>query len=156
MINKKIIIIGILVVILVALFFVFDKKLENNKESAPVREQVIQEAVNKLQETINTKHQYKEGLHTYVGSFSLPNACYNYKISVSEMNNKKVIDIEYVAPPTNNCQIEGKTERKFKVTVPGEQDMEAVARIDGEFFNLNIFEIGPDEDIDSIEIQTKG
>lgn len=129
----------------------------NNIDKYESRKEEIKEIIERPEITINTKHQYKDGIHTYIGTFETPNACNNYNAEIKDgENSEKIIEITYSDSGEICAQVI--TERNFRVSFEGseEESQNVIATINGELVNLNIFEVPENQNIDDFEIFIKG
>jgi len=156
--SKKL---SIVIVVLILLVFVGAAIYTNHKaktiDYSSERQQAIEEAESRPDVTINTKHQYKNGQHIYVGTVEIPGGCYSAGVEVKKSADITEIALNYkdVSVPSQKCDDEVQ-ERKFKVAFEGSEDEEIIATLNGEAVNLNIFEVDPDENIDETDIFIKG
>jgi hypothetical protein len=128
---------------------------KNNKEvGAPLLPENTEEEFIKPTETINTKYQYKNGEHIFVGSLLLPTPCHSYNVEVKKNNNDTEIAITTKTEAEMCAQV--MSEKMFKVNFKGEASDSIFVSLNGEVVNLNIFELPADQDINDIEIFIKG
>jgi len=130
---------------------------KNNQEpptNVYTREDAIKDEITRPLETLNVKHQYRNGNHIFVGTLELPTPCHTYNTQVDTTESATEIKIK-TAPSDNMCA-QVITEKIFKVSFDAEEDELAVFSINGELVNLNIFEIPNEEDINDIEVFIKG
>ncbi|HMP67135.1 MAG TPA: hypothetical protein PKA60_00090 [Candidatus Paceibacterota bacterium] len=130
-----------------------NKKIDYNSD----RQQVLDDLINRPTETITVKQQYKNGNYTVIGSFEVPTPCYSYNAEVIKKDGITEIAITYFDnsnPDTMCAQVI--SEKLFRVDFEGAPGENIVATINGEIVNLNVFEIGPDEIIENIELYIKG
>lgn len=110
----------------------------------------VRQAVDQFKKTLTTKHQYKNGRHTFLGKFEVPNACYNYELTVDDANNtndERIIKIDYIEPEVKNCPSTESVEKRFVSSFDGPADLDVRAQINGQEANLNIIEVPPNRDI---------
>lgn len=160
--NKKNWVALVLAIILLLIGVIFHNKYRANKveTSDDNRQQAIEDIVQRSNTTINTKYQYKNGTHTFLGTFETPTPCYSYSVNKKEDNDIKEIAITYqqMHDETGEAIVceEVITNRQFKISFEGGIDDEIIATLNGEVVNLNIFEVGENENIEDIDIYMKG
>lgn len=153
--NKKtslwIAIIIILILIGVAIYSSQKaKKIDYSSE----RNKAIEEVVQRPAITLNAKHQYRDGEHTFLGTLELPSPCHTYNAEVIPGEELTEIALTYEA--SNQLCAQVITERQFRVSFSAEEEVDVIATLNGETVNLNIFDVGPDEDLSEVEIFIKG
>lgn len=154
--KTTITIIGVIVLILIAaaLYASF-----TTKTTVPTdREQAIKNDENEPDTTINVKHQYKDSEHAFVGLLDLPTPCHSFNAEVqsSENNHRANIALTITPPAEGVMCAQVIAPKTFKVTHKGAEDMPFTATLNGEIVKLNVFEVGEDEDIDTVELFIKG
>jgi len=160
--NKKNWIILVLLIFALLIGVIFHNMYKANKldQQAVDRQQAIEDVLQHSNITINTKHQYRDGVHTFLGTFETPTPCYSYNTKVLEKDGFKEIAISYqeTHDETGEAVICAQviTERQFKVSFEGSETDDVVATLNGVLVNLNIFEVGEDENIEDVEIYIKG
>jgi hypothetical protein len=130
----------------------------NNKNKLEALDQAREEAINnEIQRpsvTVNVKHQFKDGAHTFIGNLELPTPCHKISTEVIKEENETIIDISYASTSEVCAQVI--TEKEFTVIFAGEIDENIIARLNGELVNLNIYDIDPKQNIYEVEIFNKG
>jgi hypothetical protein len=119
---------------------------------------------NQQEQTIDVRHQYVNGLHTYAGSIDVPTPC--------DMLSSKVVadgtdpttgiakftlvfgSVSGTSNPASTCA-QLITTRNFKLSFTGAQNAVVNATLDGQPVILNVFELQPGQDINS-SIYLKG
>lgn len=119
------------------------------------RDEAITDQVQRPEITLNTKHQFKDNQHIFVGSVELPNPCYKISTEVTKEQNETVLNISYASTSAEVC-IEVVTSKEFRVSFEGKSDDVIIAKLNGELVNLNIFEIPLDKNIDEVKVYNKG
>ena len=160
--KKKnwVILVAAIILLLTGVIFHNEYKVSKIDESNIERQQAIEDVLQKSNITINTKYQYRNGTHTFLGTFETPTPCYTYNVEKKETDGIKEIAITYqemhdeTGEAMNCTQVI--TERDFKVSFEGSVDDEIIATINGDLVNLNIFEVSEDEDIEDVEVYMKG
>lgn len=127
----------------------------NNKKNLTLREQAIEEDVQRPEKTINLKHQYKNGTHTFMGVIEVPTPCYEVRAVILPGETPE-LQINTKALQTFATCDDVITELSYKVSYEGPEDITFLATVNNIPVNLNQFEIPPDQDIDSVEIFIKG
>ncbi len=107
---------------------------------------------------IPIKHQYKDGKHTYAGSLDLPNPCYNLEASIVSKAGSTSTAVININTPTSLEEICAQviTKKDFKVEMAGSPDMMVEGVLNGKAVELNIFEVPAGQNIDEVQIDTKG
>jgi hypothetical protein len=160
--HKKNLIIIVLIIIVLLIGVIFHNKYRANKAVTldENRQQAIEDIIQKSDITINTKYQYRDGVHTFLGTFETPSPCYSYNVVEKEKDGIKEIAITYQQPHDESGEAvfcpQVITERQFKILIEGDIDDQIIATLNGEVVNLNIFEVGEDENIEDVEIYIKG
>jgi len=130
----------------------------NNKNKQESLDQNRQEAINsEIQRpsiTVNVKHQFVEGIHTFVGVLELPTPCDKISSKVVKEQGETIIDLVYASTSEICAQVI--TEKEFTVTFAGEVNENIIARLNGELVNLNIYEIDSKQNIYEVKIFNKG
>jgi hypothetical protein len=130
-------------------------KANNIEEVNNERQDAIDETYLRPEITVNTKHQYKDGVHTYIGTFETPTPCDTYNAVIDLNENGHVIEITHEPNEEELCA-QVVTERQFRVSFEAEENVDAIATINGELVNLNVFEVPSDQNIEDFEIFIKG
>lgn len=156
--NKKIwtIIIVLIFIGLISVIIFNNSKTEKIDNSNKEREEAINELVKKPEITLITKHQYKDGVHTYIGEFETPTPCYSYNAEIKESGDQKVIELTYSPEENSETCIQVVDTKTFNISYEGPADDEVIATLNGEVVNLNIFEVPDDQDISTYEVMIKG
>ena len=148
------------VVVLIIIVFVgaviySNQKIKDLDQDLKDREQSLEEALQRPSITINTKHQFRDGAHTFVGLIELPASCYSHDVDVVEGDEITEIALTYEKEEGQVCD-EVIKQQEFRITFEAAEDADIIATINGELVNFNVFEVGPDENIDEIDIFIKG
>lgn len=152
--NNKLIIGGVLVVMVVLLGLSIYKNKSEVKNFEANKESTVNTEVQRPKETINAKYQYKNGQNIFVVSLQLPTPC--YKISQSVTKSNDIYEINLNTTATGEICAQVITDRLVKVQWTGKSDDAYIVKLNGEVVNLNVFTIPANENIDDIEIYTKG
>lgn len=152
--NKNLIIIFIIVIVVLIISFVV---IRSEKVTNPSpREDAVNDS-KELTETFNLKHQYKDGEHVYAGSIQLPSPCHSFNAEIVETDNDPEIRITINQPEQDQVCTQVITERDFKVVYPSENEEQNFRFfINDKEYKLNLFEVSPEEDIDSVNLFIKG
>lgn len=151
----------IITVVIIIIIFTGVTLTKESPESS-LRETMIEELEEKPEETLSVKHQYKDGEHVFVGTIDLPTPChsYNSEIIAEEAEggeNMPEIKITISEPNADIICAQVIAEHDFKVTYKSDDpDLKFKATINGILVNLNIFEVSPQDNIDTIELFLKG
>lgn len=152
--NKNLIIVLVIVIIVLIIGFVIARTEEAKNPS--LRDDAMLEDQG-LTETINVKHQYKDGEHVFVGTIILPTSCHSYNAEVIDSETGPEIRISINDPAEGQVCAQVVTERDFKVTYKSDDPDQAFRLfVNGEEYKLNLFEVSPNEDIDTFELFIKG
>lgn len=151
-INKWIVGIGIIIVLgLLVTYFVTKQKpaVEQTPREAALEEMAVMPTT-----TVNVKHQYKDGVHTFAGAIETPTPCYDARaIIVSGDVNE--IQVTTEPQPVEVCA-QVLSEKPFMVTHTSPADAQFLMTVNGELVNMNQFDIDPDIDINTVDILIKG
>jgi hypothetical protein len=151
---KRIIIIIVLAVVLLAISL-FVQKFNSEKLEAPV---IQDETVEENIMPITVRHQYKDGIHTIVGDLSLPTPCHSYNAVIEDTEDDAVknILVEYKEPEDGTGCVSVIEDVTFRVSTEGPEDLKFNIFVNGEERRLNMFDLSPDVDIDEFELFIKG
>jgi hypothetical protein len=157
--TSKKVIIWILVLVAVALIgggFYYSSKVKK-ADNSTVKEEVVSEDGSDLAMTINTKHQYKNGMHTLVGEMDMPTPCHLLEsIATKDAVQPNKFAIAFTSTFKGEQCAQVVTPMRFKVSFEGPKDIELSATLDGKKVLFNLFEVKPEENIDTFEIYIKG
>ena len=159
--NSWIWVVAVIVVVLIIFAFYASYKANHpSYTNETTTGQTTQTNTNTMPLTIDVKHQYKNGTHTYVGLIDVPTPCYTLSNSVvKDPNDTKKFTIAFV---TTNTQTAGQacaqvvTSRNFKVTFTGPQNAIVSGTLDGKPVVFNVFEVNANQNIDTVDINIKG
>lgn len=156
--NKKVWTMVVIVIFigLISVIILNNYKTEKIENAGNEREEAINELIKKPEITITTKHQYKDGVHTYIGEFETPTPCYSYNAAINESGEQKIIEITYSPQEDSESCIQVVDTKAFRISYEGQEDDEVMATLNGEIVNLNIFQVPEDQDISNYEILIKG
>lgn len=151
--TKKIITIGVLIVVLLVVVFVSDKFSTENDVVKEVTEEETE-----ITQTLDVKHQYSDGKHVFVGTYELPSPCYTFNAYMQDgnSNNEKILKLEVIEPGEDEFCTQVISEISYKVIHEGPEDLSFRAFVNDEEYRLNTFEIPPHVDIDQFQIYIKG
>lgn len=152
--NNKLIIAGVLVAMFILLGLSIYKSKNEVKNFDTARDLVSNNEVQRPAETVNAKYQYKNGQNIFVVSLQLPTPC--HKISQSITKSNDTYEINLSTTPTQEVCAQVVTERLVRVQWAGKSDDLYVVKLNGEVVNLNVFAIPNEENIDEIQVYTKG
>ncbi|HRY30924.1 MAG TPA: hypothetical protein P5328_00835 [Candidatus Paceibacterota bacterium] len=157
--SKKLsIIVAVVVILAFTAVAIYSQERADKIDYSLERQKALDEVSNRPNITVNTKHQYKDGRHIYLGYLEVPSPCYSHNVEIKKSEEITEIAITYQEDPSaksENC-IQMITEKTFKVSFEGAEDEDIIATLNGETVNLNQFEIDPDEDIEEADIFIKG
>ena len=152
--NNKLVISSVLVIMIVLLGLSIYKSKQGNEEFSNERQTAIKEEVQRPTETISAKYQYKNGQNVFVVMLELPTPCHTYSHALTK--NGDIYEISLSTKPSQEVCAQVITERLVKIQWTGNEDDSYIAKLNGEVVNLNVFTIPESENIDDIEIYTKG
>lgn len=150
--TTKISVILIIILIVVWIFYAVGKDSAQNDTT---REDLVEMEENRPEISINTKHQYKDGMHVFVGTLEIPSPCHSYNAEIVEGNPFEV-KLSITDPAEGEVCAQVITNRDFKVSYEASQDTQFFGTLNGEKIEFNLFEVGVDEDIDTVELYLKG
>lgn len=117
--------------------------------------------------TVHAKHQYKNGIHTYAGTFPLPTPCDTLRAeaspvrssvsngaSVDKTDNKVVIALTIVK--SDQICIQVITDKPWQVSFEAPQDVSVELTVKGKAAKLNVFEVGANENFEKFMVEPKG
>jgi|AntRauTorckE6833_2_1112554.scaffolds.fasta_scaffold00138_7 hypothetical protein len=149
------------VVFLIIIAFVFVIIYSNNKvdkiDEKFEREQAKEDLVLAPKTTINIKHQYKDGTHTYIGNFTTPTPCHLHDTNILKPIDDEpyVIEITHEPSPEEIC-VQVITDKEFRISFEAEENIDVIASINGETVNLNIFEVSDSQSLEEFDFLNKG
>ncbi|MDE2218313.1 MAG: hypothetical protein KGJ58_02580 [Patescibacteria group bacterium] len=156
--NKKTtaIVIAIIVIILIGAGFYFSSKKSGVKNAT--EEQIpLKNGSSSSYEitTINARHQYKNGKHTYVGMIDLPTPCHIVSV-VAVPSGKNKYTLQFTTKTTDGVCAQVITPRPFRVEFAAPKNITVDATLDGKPVNLNILEVKEGDNIDKVQFNDKG
>lgn len=112
-------------------------------------------------ELINAAHQYNndEGLHIVAGETDVPTPCHLLETDVTiRESSPEQVTINFTSSVEDSDEICAQviTSRRFKATFEAGPDASLDATYNGQPVELNLQEVGPDEDLEEFEVYTKG
>jgi len=152
--NNKILWISFLVI---AVLLVVAYSLNKDKQKNLVEEErqtLLEQELQKPSITLNTKYQFKDSKHTFVGSIELPTPCHTISSQIVKEGEQIILDIQTKTDAEMCAQVV--TSKEFRITFDGNAEDQIIARLDGELVNLNITEVDPSKNIDDVKIFYKG
>jgi hypothetical protein len=152
--NKKMTI-GAVIILIIFVGLSLYAKNKNDNQPDYRRMDALEEAQKRPDVTINAKHQYKDGQHTFLGSFEVPTPCHSYNAEVKR-NEGQLTEIALSYAVSEEVCVQTVDEKQFKVTFEAPEDEDVIATLNGVAVNFNIFEVGEDEDISKVELFIKG
>jgi hypothetical protein len=135
-----------------AIIYVTTKTVEPVAPTA--REEAQQQDALMPTKTIQVKHQYKDGNHTFMGMIETPTPCYNVTAVILPGDVPEIKITTQEQPDTICAQVI--SEKQFTVRFTGPEDTQFLTTVNDEPVNMNQFDIDPDVDIESVEIFIKG
>ncbi len=158
--NKKGITVAVAIVVLVLIGIAFYSLYKNDSSTntAPLADNSAP-SQSTLAQIVTVKHQYKDGTHTYAGTIDLPTPCQRLTQSVVKdptIKNKFTIAFVVSNDPDSTVCAQVVTSRQFKVSFAGPQNAIVGATLNGQALQWNVFDVGPNENLDSFQINIKG
>jgi len=139
-------------VLFIGVYLFLDNK--NNQEFSNDRQDAIEDAIQRPTVTINTKHQYKDGTHAFIGTIEVPTPCHSHNAEVVKRDDVTEIALSYKTDSEICAQVI--EERNFRVDFEGSAEENIVATLNGLLVNLNVFEVPDNQSIGDFEILIKG
>lgn len=157
--NKKImaIVIGIITLVLIAGGFYYSYKANReNKEVFNPKEESTR-GIDNMMQTVDVKHQFRNGTHTFAGEIVLPTPCDSVEVKAEKdaVDQSRVV-LAFATSNTSEVCAEVISSRRFKTTIDGVKDIKISGTLNGEEIILNVFEVPQDENLDTFEIYIKG
>ncbi len=150
--------IGVIIIVIIGLF-IWGFFVKSPKEVlAPVKDSLATTTVDSyIAPTINIKHQYKGGVHTYGGLVDLPNPCTSLstKIAINTAATP-MVNIDLVSKDSGGICIQVIAPTYFKVSVTGPSAVTLRGTLNGKTVKFNVFEIPASENFDQTDIYLKG
>ncbi|MEO8637632.1 MAG: hypothetical protein ABI430_01890 [Candidatus Taylorbacteria bacterium] len=156
--NKKIvaIVLAVLAVALIAGGFYYSYRANHKTEVFnPALESTRGEET--TAQTIDVKHQFKNGIHTFAGEISLPTPC-DLVEAEAQKNATEANKISLVFTSTNTTEVckQIVSARRWKTSITMSKDATVSGTLNGSPLILNIFEVPEGENLDTFEIDIKG
>lgn len=111
-------------------------------------------------ELIDAMHQYngEEGTHIVAGEVEVPTACHLLEtdVTVDETSGDATVDFTASVEDEDQMCAQVITQQPFSVTFEASEEADIQATYNGESVELNLREVGPDEDLEDFEVYTKG
>lgn len=153
--KNNIILIVVLIIVVIGISFVSINK--NKVEDPSLRDEIIEKEEQRPEITLDVKHQYKDGEHVFVGSLELPTPCHSINSEIVTNENGLELKVTTTAPAGDMMCVQVIADKTFKATYKSTNENEKfIGTLNGERVNLNIFEVGPDDNIDDLELFLKG
>lgn len=153
--KNNIILIVVLIIVVIGISFVSINK--NKVEDPSLREEILKQEEQRPEITLDVKHQYKNEEHVFVGSLELPTPCHSINSEIIKNEESLELKITTVEPVGDTMCIQVIADKTFKAIYKSANENEKfIGTLNGEKVNLNIFEVGPDDNIDDLELFLKG
>ena len=153
--KNNIILIVVLIIVVIGISFVSINK--NKVEDPSLRDEMIEKEEQRPEITLDVKHQYKDGEHVFVGNIELPTPCHSISSEIVPNEGSLELKITTLAPAADVMCVQVIADKTFKVTYKSSNENEKfIGTLNGEKVNLNPFEVGPDDNIDDLELFLKG
>ncbi len=150
--NTRMIVI-VLVVALLALFYVFFRGATIPQEPTSVTPPVNDIAVPAL---ITAKHAYRNGEHLLAGEINLPTPCHLLEHTVTILPDGSRATIAFVRSFKGGECPGGEVPARFFVHFPAGTTTALRTTVDGKDVPLSLIEAAPNEDLEHTEIFLKG
>ncbi len=154
--NNGIIVAVILFVVLIIGMFVFAflKKSEMNETNTPTTETPIAGPYDSITR-IDAKHFFIDGVHTLVGTITMPTACdlLNWDVATSITPDTASINFDVINTAETCAQ--ALTDQRFKVEFAGSEAVDIRATLEGRAIALNLIPPGEGETPDDFELFLK-
>jgi hypothetical protein len=110
-----------------------------------------------LTQTVEVKHQYKDGVHTWAGEINLPTPCDSVEVK-AEKDSADANKVMLMFTTSNTAEVctQVITARRFKTTIVAPENIQVTGTLNGAELKLNIFEVPKGENLDAFEIDIKG
>ena len=107
--------------------------------------------------TINAKHFFVDGVHTFVGEIDMPTPCdlLDHEVEVRESFPEQV-HINFTVVNSAEMCAQVITPQRFMVAVDASEDATFSATLQGEPVTINLIPAGPDETPEDFELFIKG
>lgn len=147
------IVVSAVVILLVIIGIIFSLR-SNGGESK--NDQNVPEIVdlNEGKIVVPAKHQYKDGSHRIIGTIELPSPCHSYSVEV-EGGVVPNVAVTITNPPEDRQCAQVIVQRDFDVSYTGPKEAIFTISINGQPASFNMFEIDPNDDIESVELFLK-
>ncbi len=136
----------IVIVVIVAGYFVLEKT--NLFDS--YKEQIKEDEVFVKDDSIITKHQYKDGEHVLIFRVDLPSTCHVLGSKVVEGEIKEIL-ISTREEKTTDCQ-KTKTTKTIATKITADENLDFIVKLDGEVVKTEYQKIPSDINVYSSEI----
>lgn len=110
---------------------------------------------------ITARHQYNpdQSLHIIAGETDVPTPCHilDTEVDIGESQPEQV-SVNFTANVDDSDQVCAQviTPARFKVTFEASENAEISGTYNGEPVELNLLEVGPDENLEEFQVYTKG
>lgn len=152
--KKTLGVIILIIIIAIISLVVWGNKKTDTPQSP--REEAIEESETRPEITINTKHQYKDGEHIFVGYVNVPTPCNDLSAEIVD-GEVPEIKLTVSLPKEEEVCAEVITTKEFTVKYKSDnRDLKFKSTLNDEKVLLNLFEIEEDEDIYSVDLFIKG
>ena len=154
MTNKTWITIVVIIIVVLGGVAIYNFTRTPDVDVQSNRDQALREEAERSDVTVTAKHQYKDGTHTYLGSFDIPSPCHAYNAEVVDHEDSTEIALSY--SETDEVCAQVITEREFKVSFEAPEEEPVYMTLNGEVVDINQFDVPADANIDEIDIFNKG
>jgi hypothetical protein len=147
----------IIVIILILISFYYSRQANVSDQSNTTVTQNTPSPTPSPIQTINVKHQFKAGIHTYAGSIDFPTPCQSLTtVASANPNSPGNYILSFTTTGANSTCAQVVTTRPFKVSFTAPVSAKIIGTLDGNPVRLNIFEVGANDNLDTYNINIKG
>jgi hypothetical protein len=127
--------------------------------SAPTPEEVAAPTEEQAPDTegmlITARHQFKEGVHTIVGTVAVPTACHRIQVNPFLLDGGAVVEVRLTSLMEGSECPPQPTDAPFRATFEAGESVEIRAPWNGTPVRLNLVDVGADELLDG-DVYIKG
>lgn len=109
---------------------------------------------------INAAHQYNadEGIHIVAGETEVPTPCHILAtdVELSDASSTASLNFSTTVEDEDEMCAQVITSQRFKATFEAPEDVTIEGTFNGQPVELNLQEVGPDENLEEFEVYTKG
>ena len=136
--NSKPLVIGAIIVAVLVIGFVLFQGSTKGGEEPPVGVTATPET---MPLTVNAKHLYKDGEHTYRGIVETPTPCYDVAATAKATSDYNVYQIDITSKDRGGVCAQLITDKDFEVSFKAPVDAPVRATLNGKLVELNLLEV---------------